>query len=123
MPQLIRIKLSESASILVETSSETRSGIDFEEGISRTGTLGDLKQRMADMITSLPEEAADKIYSSLVAFSRSLLGKFQSEFANDDRVNVEVEYGVKFVGDLDLQLASTSAEAALKVTLSWRKEG
>jgi hypothetical protein len=120
MPQIVRMVLDESASILIETSDIQRPELNFEEGISRTGTLGDFKQKISNSLTELPQEATDKIYRSLVTFSRSLLGQFQSEFARDGQLNVEIEYGVKFVGGLDIQLASTSAESALKVKLSWQ---
>jgi hypothetical protein len=120
MSNLMRLRLDDESSILIESASDVVERERFEPGISTTGSLTDLKAKSSKKLMELSESTVDQVLKIIIAFSEKMLGEFREEFIGRKNSEISIEYGVNFVGNLDVKLASASTEAAIKVTVSWK---
>ncbi len=126
MTKVIRLNIDNESTIFVQTKDLPSLVGDvgeeyYQEGVSTTGAISDLKDKTIEKVLELPKNTMNRVSKSLVAFSKNILQEFSKEFAEDmnNDMAITIEYGVNFVGNLDVQIASVSHEAAMKVEVSW----
>lgn len=69
------------------------------------------------------EEAMNKAMNTIQNVAKRVNSTINSINENDKPDNVEVEFGLKFDGELDVVIAKAGVEASISVTLNWgRKE-
>jgi hypothetical protein len=116
------LKIDKNSSIIIsEKDSLVNTNEQFIEGITPTGALENIREKVVGKLQALPEATADKVCQILVAFSKKFLDEFSKEFKDKQDVSFTVEYGVNLVENLDLQLASSSTEANIKITAEWHQ--
>lgn len=105
MKRLVEFPLEEGSFILVEVDVPDESGMV-------PASRGEVIERAQQTF----EQALDKIRPA----AQSIIVKLRN--LNDPPDEVEVEFGLKMSAEVGAIIASASAEANYKVTLTWKKE-
>lgn len=121
MGQTYKIKLPNNAFLIVE-SEQLIEKDKYEEGISKTGALKELRDKALEQVIEVSDSVLDKIAQSLAHISTTVIDQFLSNSGENKPSAVAIEFGVNIAGELDIKLAKNSATSNLKVTLTWENQ-
>jgi hypothetical protein len=105
MKQLIEIPMEDGTSIVMEVD-------ESQSGVQRVARPGEIVARASQTF----ETAMDNLKS----IAGVVIGKVRALKESPDEVNVE--FGIKFNGNVGVVIASVDSEATLKVSLKWKRK-
>lgn len=106
MTTLVEYPVKGDASILIEVSDENKA-----QGLTRAAREG--------VIVEKAQEEFSKAMESVVSAANTV----RNSLSDLDAEQVEVAFGIKLSGGLDVIIASASGEANFTVTVTWKKPG
>jgi len=122
-----KIKLSEDTIAYIEVDEILNEDQvpKYIDGVENTSLLSSTVEKVIEgskeVATDLFEDGIDKMGSSIALFNSKLLEKITSSFEESSKpAELSLEYGLDFVGELDIKFAKSSVKSSIKIGLTWK---
>lgn len=122
-----KIKLSDDTIAYIEVDEiQYKDQIpQYVDGVENTSLLSNTVEKVIEgsreIASDLFEDGLDKMGSSIALFNSKLLTKITSSFEESAKpAELSLEYGLDFVGELDIKFAKSSMKSSIKISLTWK---